>query len=50
VFGAAAFARLLAGDSVDAALRHASTLAGRNAAFRGATGLVRHLRGELVTP
>jgi hypothetical protein len=50
VFGAAAFARLLAGDSVDAALRHASALAGRNAAFRGATGLARHLRGELVTP
>jgi len=25
-------------------------LAGRNAAFRGATGLASHLRGELVTP
>jgi len=50
VFGAAAFARLLAGDSVEAALRHASTLAGRNAGYRGASGLVRHLRGELVTP
>jgi pfkB family carbohydrate kinase len=50
VFGAVAFARLLAGDSVESALRHAATLAARNAAFRGATGLSRHLRGELVTP
>jgi pfkB family carbohydrate kinase len=50
VFGAAAFARLLAGDTVEAALSHAAGLAGRNAAFRGATGLARHLRGELVTP
>jgi hypothetical protein len=50
VFGAAAFARLLAGDSVEAALRHAAALAARNAGFRGAGGLSRHLRGELVTP
>jgi sugar/nucleoside kinase (ribokinase family) len=50
VFGAAAFARLLAGDSVEAALSHATALATRNAGFRGATGLARHLRGELVTP
>jgi sugar/nucleoside kinase (ribokinase family) len=50
VFGAAAFARLLAGDSIEAALRHATALAARNAGFRGASGLVRHLRGELVTP
>ncbi len=50
VFGAAAFARLLAGDPVETALRHATALAGRNAAFRGATGLARHLRGELVMP
>lgn len=50
VFGAAAFARLLAGDTVEAALRHAAGLAARNAAFRGASGLARHLRGELVTP
>jgi len=50
VFGAAAFARLLAGDTVEAALGHATRLAGRNAAFRGATGLASHLRGELVTP
>ena len=50
VFGAAAFARLLAGDSIEAALRHATALAARNAGFRGASGLARHLRGELVTP
>ncbi len=50
VFGAAAFARLLAGDPVEAALQHAAGLAARNAGFRGASGLSRHLRGELVTP
>ncbi len=50
VFGAAAFARLLAGDPVEAALRHASAMAGRNAALRGAGGLSRHLRGELLVP
>jgi len=50
VFGAAAFARLLAGDPVEAALRHATALAARNAGFRGARGLASHLRGELVTP
>jgi hypothetical protein len=50
VFGGAAFARLLAGDPVEAALRQATALAARNAAFRGASGLTRHLRGELVTP
>ena len=48
-FGAVVFARLLAGDSVEVALRHAATLAARNAGFRGASGLSRHLRGELVT-
>jgi hypothetical protein len=50
VFGAAAFASLLSGSSVEEALRHATTLAARNAGFRGATGLASHLRGELVTP
>ncbi len=49
VFGAALFARLLAGDSVEPALRHAANLAARNAAFRGASGLSRYLRGELVS-
>ncbi len=50
VFGAAAAARLFAGDSVEAAIRHANAMAARNAAFRGAGGLSRYLRGELVTP
>jgi hypothetical protein len=50
VFGAAACARLLAGDSVEDALRHASALAARNAGLRGAGGLSRHLRGELLVP
>jgi hypothetical protein len=50
VFGAAAAARLFAGDQVEAAIRHANGMAGRNAAFRGAGGLSRHLRGELVLP
>jgi sugar/nucleoside kinase (ribokinase family) len=50
VFGAAACARLVAGDRVEDALRRATTLAARNATFRGAGGLVRHLRGALVTP
>jgi hypothetical protein len=50
VFGAAAFARLLAGDPVEAALGHATALAARNARFRGASGLARHLRGELIIP
>ena len=50
VFGATAFSRLLAGDAVETALRHANRMAGRNAAYRGATGLAEHLRGELVRP
>ena len=50
VFGAAAFARLLAGDDVETSLRHAAAMAGRNAALRGAGGLARHLRGELLVP
>jgi pfkB family carbohydrate kinase len=50
VFGAAAAARLFAGDSIEDAIRHANTMAARNAAFRGAGGLSRHLRGELVMP
>lgn len=48
VFGAVTFARLLGGDSLENALAEASRLAGRNAMFRGASGLSRHLRGELV--
>ena len=48
VFGATCFARLLAGDNVHAALTAANAAAARNATFRGAGGLPRHLRGELV--
>jgi hypothetical protein len=50
VFGAAACARLLAGDTIEDALRHATVLAARNAGLRGAGGLSRHLRGELLVP
>jgi hypothetical protein len=50
VFGAAACARLLAGDRFEEALRHATAMAGRNATLRGAGGLSRHLRGELLVP
>ena len=50
VFGAVACARLLAGDGVEPALAHATALAARNAGLRGASGLGRHLRGELLVP
>ena len=50
VFGSSAFARLLAGDSVEVALHRAARVAARNAGFRGASSLSSHLRGELVTP
>lgn len=49
VFGATAFARLLAGDDVEQAARAAGRAAARNAGFRGAGGLADHLRGSLVT-
>lgn len=48
VFGAACFARLLAGDSLDHALATAVRLAERNAGFRGASALRQRLRGHLV--
>jgi hypothetical protein len=49
VFGASLMARLLAGDSVDRAFGSANAMAARAAAYRGATGLSRYLRGELVS-
>jgi len=49
VFGAVLCSRLLAGDGVEGAIREANRLAARNAGFRGAGGLSRFLRGELVT-
>lgn len=48
VFGATCFARMLAGESNEAALHAATAAASRNATFRGATGLADHLRGRLV--
>jgi sugar/nucleoside kinase (ribokinase family) len=50
VFGASCAARLFAGVPVEEALAHANATAARNAAFRGASGLSRHLRGQLVMP
>lgn len=50
VFGAATFARLLAGEQLEAAIAVGAAAGARNAAFRGASGLSAHLRGELVAP
>ena len=47
VWGAVTFARLLAGDELEAAMAEANRLAGRNVEHRGATGLSRHLSGRL---
>lgn len=49
VWGATNFSRLLAGDKLVDALREAHRAAARNVEHRGATGLARHLRGELIT-
>jgi len=49
VWGATYFARLLAGDDIAVAMRAAHGAAARNVMFRGASGLTRHLRGELIT-
>jgi sugar/nucleoside kinase (ribokinase family) len=48
VFGATCFANLLKGLSVRDCLLEANSAAARNATFRGATGLVRHLDGHLL--
>jgi len=48
VFGATCAARLVAGDSVEAALGVANRAAARNATIRGATHLASFLRGTLV--
>ena len=47
VWGATYFSRLLAGESIADAMRVALVAAARNVDHRGATGLARHLRGEL---
>ena len=49
VWGATYFARLLAGDKLDAAIDRALEAAARNVDHRGATGLADYLRGELST-
>lgn len=49
VFGATLFARLLSGDRLEPAMERANAGAARSASYRGATGLSRHLRGELVS-
>jgi sugar/nucleoside kinase (ribokinase family) len=48
VFGAALFSRLLSAERLEPALRGANAVAARNAGFRGTSGLVAHLRGELL--
>lgn len=48
VFGSTLFARLLAGDALEPAIRIANRMARRNVSFRGATGLQHHLRGALA--
>jgi sugar/nucleoside kinase (ribokinase family) len=47
VWGATFFARLLGGDPLEAAMSEANRLAGRNVRHRGASGLYRHLSGQL---
>ncbi len=47
VWGATCFARLLAGATLTEALQAALRAAARNVDHRGASGLARHLRGEL---
>jgi sugar/nucleoside kinase (ribokinase family) len=47
VWGASFFARLLAGDELDVAMRHANRLGARNVSHHGARGLFRHLLGKL---
>jgi sugar/nucleoside kinase (ribokinase family) len=48
VWGATFFARLLAGDEVEAAMAVANRSGAKNVEYRGAAGLHRHLRGQIV--
>lgn len=48
VFGGAVCSHLLAGDPLERAVEAGIKAGARNATFRGATGLSRHLRGNLV--
>ncbi len=47
VWGATFFARLLAGDALEAAMAEANRMASKNVEHRGASGLHRHLTGRL---
>jgi hypothetical protein len=47
VWGATHFSRLLAGDTIESAIRSANRSAARNFQHRGATGLAPFLRGEI---
>jgi hypothetical protein len=49
VWGATCFSRLLHGDILREAIDAAHRAAARNVAHRGATGLARHLRGEIIS-
>ncbi|HEX5436815.1 MAG TPA: PfkB family carbohydrate kinase [Gemmatimonadaceae bacterium] len=49
VWGATYFSRLLRGDTLGDAMSAAHRAAARNLEHRGATGLSRHLRGELLS-
>jgi len=49
VWGATYFSRLLTGDNLATAMQAAHLAAARNVEHRGATGLSRHLRGELIS-
>jgi sugar/nucleoside kinase (ribokinase family) len=48
VWGATCFARLLAGDALETAMRAANRMAARNVRHRGASGLYHHLVGQLA--
>jgi hypothetical protein len=47
VWGSTYFSRLLAGDTIESAIRSANRAAARNFQHRGATGLAPFLRGEI---
>jgi hypothetical protein len=49
VWGATLLARLLGGDQLQSAMIHANRSAAKNVGHRGASGLHRHLRGQLST-
>lgn len=49
VWGATAFARLLAGDDLDEAMSRANGAGSRNARHRGAAGLYHYLQGRIPT-